>query len=275
MSDYRFSVLMSVYRKENEKHFRAAMESNLVSQSLKPDEMVLVCDGPITEELEQVICEYKNRFPQILHVFRLENNVGLGKALNYGLEHCEFTWVARSDSDDICAPDRFEKQIAYLKQNPDVDILSANIAEFAEDFTKPDRYKKMPTTHKDIVRMAKSRCPINHMAAIFRKTVIEECGSYQHLPYAEDYYLWVRAIARGAIFGNVNECLVFARVGNGMEKRRSNRAYIGSWKVLSQYMLTEKLIGRVRFLWNMVSIRVFVYMPVGFKKWVYKCLLRK
>lgn len=275
MREYKFSVLMSVYYREEPEFLRLALESNLEKQSLIPDEMVLVCDGPLTEELDKTIAEFEKRYPDILKVFRLEKNGGLGNALNFGLERCSYDWVARSDSDDICHPDRFRLQLEFLENNPDVDIISSYIDEFDEDWTCPVHKKKMPTDHDGIVNMAKFRNPINHMSAMFRKKAVTDVGSYQHLPYVEDYYLWVRAIVNGARLANVPEYLVHARIGNGMVKRRGNRAYIGSWKTLNKYMLENKMIGTLSYCKNMIAVRVFVYMPVGMKEFVYKYIFRK
>lgn len=268
-----FSVLMSVYDKENPKYFDLALESNLINQTTVPTEMILVCDGQLNQELDDVINKYEKIFPDVLKVHRLKKNVGLGQALNIGLEKCSCEWIARSDSDDICAPNRFEKQLEYAISF-NVDIVGSDIDEFDEDWSKPIRVKRMPCLHDEILKMAKSRNPINHMSVMFKKDKITDCGSYQHLPYAEDYYLWVRAINHGAIFANIDECLVHARVGNGMEKRRGNKAYISSWKKLNQYMLSNGMINKRQKIKNIIAVRTFVYLPNGMRKLIYKYILR-
>ena len=130
--NFKFSVLMSVYAKENPEHFWLALHSNLVEQTLLPDEMVLVCDGPLTPELDAVIAEYQEKCPAILRVHRLSENGGLGKALNSGMEQCRYDWIARADSDDVCDAHRFEIQMNYLQEHPEVDILGSCIDEFEE-----------------------------------------------------------------------------------------------------------------------------------------------
>ena len=269
-----FSVLMSVYKKEEPSFFDLSLQSILINQTLLPNEMVLVCDGPLTDELYAVIDKYQSAFPQILQVYKLENNVGLGQALNYGLDKCSYEWIARADSDDVCATDRFQKQIDYVTTH-EVDILSSYIDEFDTDYTKPIRIKTMPLSHEKLVKMAKMRCPINHMAAMFRKTTILDAGSYQHLPVTEDYYLWVRAIANGAKFANIDECLVHARIGNGMGQRRGDKRRIYGWKVINKFMLEHKMINRAEYFRNMLSIKIFVYTPTGLRNFVYKKILRK
>lgn len=269
-----FSVLMSVYAKENPEHLRQALESNL-KQTVVPDELVLVCDGPLTDELDKVIADFKTIYPEHLQIYRLQENRGLGEALNYGLEKCRYDWVARSDSDDICAPDRFEILMDYVNTHPNIDILGSYIDEFNSDYQNPVHKKQLPLEHDAIVELAKFRNPMNHMAVMFKKETIEKIGSYQHLPYVEDYYLWIRAIQSGAKLANVDQYLVHARIGNGMMKRRSNIEYIKSWKRLNQYMVEHKMISVVTQQRNMLAVRAFIYMPVKMKELVYKYILRK
>ena len=273
MSD--FSVLMSVYAKENPDHFRLALKSNLDNQTLKPSEMILVCDGPLTNELDAVIAEFTSRYPDILKVHRLETNGGLGKALNYGLQQCSYELVARADSDDINAPQRFAVQLDYLEKHPEIDILGSHIEEFEEDETHVCRRKQMPLTHAELVKMSKSRNPINHMTVVFKKTLIMDIGSYQHQPYAEDYFLWVRAIAHKAKLATVDEYLVRARVGNGMLRRRGNKGQVESFKNINQYMLERKMISHADYIKNMACIIGFTYCSCGLKNHIYKLFLRK
>lgn len=274
MDELRFSVLMSVYSKEQPVFFDTALDSILVHQTRVPDEFVLVCDGPLTEGLDAVIKKYQSCFSDILKVFRLETNSGLGHALNYGLEKCSFPWVARADSDDICAENRFEKQLGFLQKHPGIDILSSYIDEFREDPRSPERVKFMPTDHDRIVKMAKSRNPINHMAVVFRKSVILEAGSYLPLPYVEDYYLWVRTIAQGAKLANVGEVLVHARIGNGMETRRGNPKQISGWRTINLFMLKIRLINLFDYARNMCVVFFFVHFSVKTKQFLYRYILR-
>lgn len=274
MDEYKFSVLMSVYAKEQPEFLRAALQSNLEEQTLLPDEMVLICDGPLTDELDDVIGQFQVRHPKVLRVFRLQENGGLGKALDYGLQQCRFDWVARSDSDDICDSRRFETQIAYLREHPEIDILGSHIDEFESDWEAPARTKRMPLTDTGIKAMAKTRNPINHTTVIFRKSVVLAVGSYQHLPYMEDYFLWVRAICGGAKLANIDQYLVHVRVGNGMVGRRGNRAQIASRRKLNEYMLQNGLIGRLGAAKNLVCIAAFTGCPDWARKLLYDTLLR-
>lgn len=269
------SVLMSVYAKEKAEFLESSINSILIDQTQKPDEFVLVCDGPLNAELDAVISKLESQFPDAFNVYRTEQNQGLGKALNYGLSKCKNEIVIRADSDDICDPDRIKVQAEYLVAHPEVAVVSSYIDEFDEDWRNPKNLKTLPLSSEELAKMAKFRNPINHMAAAFRKDVILEIGSYRHIPYIEDYELWVRTIINGYKLGNIDKVLVHARVGNGMVKRRGNRQYITSWRELSKYMLENKMINRQEYVRNMIAVRVFVYMPSGLKEFVYKKILRK
>ena len=273
MVDKGFSVLMSVYKKEDPSFFEQAMDSILVHQTLPPDEMVLVCDGELNDGLEQVIERYCSMFPRVLKVYRKENG-GLGKALNFGLPKCSYPLVARADSDDVCDSRRFEKQVQYMDEHTDVGIISSYIDEFLVDHACPMAVKTLPLTHEELFQMAKFRNPLNHMAVMMRRDPVLKIGGYRHLPYIEDYELWVRAMLNGIRLGNVGEVLVHARVGNGMLERRGNRQYISSWRTLNKYMKQKGMIGFATYIRNMVSVRAFVYMPVKVKEFLYKHVLR-
>lgn len=270
----KFSVLMSVYYKEKPEYFNLALESILTIQSQTPDEFVLVCDGDLTPGLEAVIKKYELHYPQILKVYRKENG-GLGNALNFGLPKCSYPLVARADSDDICSPYRFEKQVKYMDEHPEVGIISSYIDEFEEDWTNPMHVKTLPLTHEELYQMAKFRNPLNHMSVMMRKDEVLRIGSYRHIPYIEDYELWVRAMINGIKLGNVGEVLVHARIGNGMVQRRGTKKYIKSWHIMNKEMIRAGMIGYGTYLRNMAAITAFVFMPSVLKESLYKKVLRK
>lgn len=270
----KFSVLMSVYYKEIPEYFDLSLKSNLIDQTLSPNELVLVCDGELTPELEVVIEKYQKLFPSILKVYRKVNE-GLGKALNFGLPKCTYNLVARSDSDDVCDKTRFEKQVSYMEQHPDIGIISSYIDEFIDDWSRPLQTKTLPLKHDDLYKMAKFRNPLNHMSVMMRRDDILRIGSYHHIPYVEDYELWVRAMINGIRIGNIDDVLVHARIGNGMVQRRGTKKYIKSWHIMNQYMIKAKMIGYITYIRNMLAITAFVFMPVGLKQFLYKKVLRK
>lgn len=220
----KFSVLMSVYKNDVPRFFEQALQS-VKSNSIKPTEVVLVCDGLLTDELEQVIVKYKDKLA--LNLVRLESNVGLGTALQLGIEYCQYEWIARFDADDICDLTRFEKQINFIKNYSDIDILGGQIIEFNENVDeKKLKRKRVPIIQDDIYIYAKSRNPMNHMTVMFRKSAVIAAGNYQNAQYYEDYDLWVRMLLKGYKFANMDEFLVYARAGEGMYGRRGGMNYL-------------------------------------------------
>ena len=222
-----------------------------------------------------MIEKYVSLFPEIMAVYRLPKNEGLGKALNFGIEKCRNEIIVRADSDDISAFNRFEKQMAFLEKNKDIAVFGSSIEEFIDDYTKSEHSKKMPLTDSEIRNYIKRRNPINHMTVVFKKSMIEKIGSYMPMPYLEDYYLWVRAAAVGYKFANMEESLVYARVGNGMIKRRGRKEQISGWKTIGKYMLEKKMITKAEYIQNVIAINFFVHMPSSLKELSYRFVLRK
>ncbi|MCK3658986.1 amylovoran biosynthesis protein AmsE [Pasteurellaceae bacterium Pebbles2] len=268
----KFSVLMSLYIKENPIFLRESLQS-LVEQTVQADEIVLVLDGAITTELEQVLNEFSDKLP--LKLVPLPQNVGLGKALNEGIKAANNEWLFRMDTDDICYPKRFEKQVEFIEQNPDVVLFSTQISEFDTDPKQVLAIRRVPVSYEDIVKFNRIRSPFNHMTVAYKKSVLEEVGGYQHHLFLEDYNLWNRIIAKGYKVGNLPEILLYARTaGNAMFNRRRGWIYAKSeWKL---YQLKRELNIQTAFAGlNTFLLRTVPrLMPVWLVKALYK-LVRK
>lgn len=268
-----FSVLLSIYAKEQSSHLKQCLDS-LLNQTVLPTEIILVKDGPLAGDLDGVLSDYAIQYP-ILKIVPLPYNQGLGKALNEGLKHCSCELVARMDTDDISKPDRFEKQITLMQKHPDVAISSAWIDEFEGEPTHVVSVRKIPEKHEEIIKYARSRCPINHPVVMFRKQAVLDVGGYQHCPCFEDYYLWVRMLMNGKIFYNQQESLLYFRASSDMFKRR------GGWKYFRLELHFQYLIYKLGFisLWEYVRnfmIRLCIrIMPNSLRSLVYKRFLRK
>ena len=214
---------MSVYQYDDAKFFEHALQS-IEANSIRPVDFVLVCDGTLTNELNRVIKDYGKRLS--INVLRLPHNIGLGLALQTGINHCLYDWIARFDADDMCFSDRFAKQIAYIEDNPDIDVVGGQIIEFANAPDEINAHKKtVPTKHEQIYDYAKSRNPMNHMTVMFKKSAVLAVGSYQHAPLYEDYDLWVRMLMKGFKFANIDEVVVHVRAGHNMYRRRGGLSY--------------------------------------------------
>ncbi len=236
----RFSVLISVYEKENPHFLNQALVS-MEQQTISPDEIILVKDGQLTPELDNVITYHREHFKIPYKIIALRENVGLGEALNEGMKHCNYDWIARMDSDDIAMPKRFEKQFSYLSKHSEVDILGGWICEFDDDPAICTKERRVPALHEDIVKFAKYRNPMNHMTVVFRKSAVEEVGRYQPMNGFEDYYLWMRMIKGGKEFANLSQVVLKARTGRDMIKRRQG------WRYARDELLLEKSAYKIGF----------------------------
>lgn len=272
----KYSVLMSVYKKDSPEYLQIALKSIYEQQSIKPDEIVIVVDGPIPENLRKVLDSFKKDKEKIVKIIQQEQNKGLGEALKKGTEYCTGDYIFRMDSDDISVFDRFEKQINYIEKHSNIDVLGGNIAEFQKSIDEENkRLRVCPMNHEDIVKMGKKRNPMNHVTVCIKKEALVNSGGYQSLLYLEDYYLWLRMIVNNCKLENLNETLVLVRVGNGFEGRRSTKKHIEGWRTLQNFMKKNKMINFLEAKLNMIYIRVFVSTPPWIKKIIYKFILRK
>lgn len=271
----KFSILLSLYHKESSLALDQCFLSIWKDQSIQPNEIVLVLDGPVGEELNQCVEKWQQIIGQPLKVIPLNQNIGLGKALNEGLKHCSNEWVFRMDTDDICIPERFSKQIEYIHKNPDVVLFSAQILEFDNNSQNANILKSVPTEHDEIVRYAQTRSPFNHMTVAYKKSIIENLGGYQHHMFMEDYNLWLRVIAAGHKVGNHPEVLLYARVGNGMHARRKGLIYVKSEKQLLDLKKQLKLQNPLQANILFVVRSVFRFLPSSLLGQFYNKFLRK
>ena len=272
----KYSVLMSVYKNDSPAFLKLALESIYDNQTKKPDEIVIVFDGPITDDLTAVLNVFQKGKEDVVRFFPQEVNKGLGEALRIGSEQCTGDYIFRMDSDDISDPRRFEIQSQYVEQHPDIDVLGTDIAEFNESPDEDNLRKRVcHANHGDIVKMGKRRNPMNHVTVCLKKDALIRAGGYLPLRYVEDYYLWVRMINAGCNLANINETLVYVRVGNGFAERRGYKEQISSWKVLQDYMLANKMITKREARHNMTYIKMFVKAPRWIKKILYSLVLRK
>lgn len=273
----QFSVLMSVYKNDNPVHFQLALESVTKCQILKPDQVVVVFDGPVSSKIEDAVNYVKNSNKSIqFDIIKLADNKGLAAALNIGLSACKYEYIARMDADDIAVDIRFEHQIDYMEKHPEIDVLGGVIAEFSENPHNITSIRKVGYTHTDIVQMAKRRTPFNHMTVVYKKSKVMAVGGYNpNFGKLEDYKLWVDLLSLGCRMANLDEILVYMRVGNGFIQRRSSRREIQDWDHLQKDLINAGITTRLDSILNRVYIRGFTFLPSGIKKIAYKLLLRK
>lgn len=267
------SVLMSVYMKDNPKYVKAALDS-IIAQTLKPSEIILMIDGPVSDELKEVIILFSKKHTFIKPQWQ-DKNSGLGNVLQKGLLICKNELIARMDADDVAMPERFEKQIRFLTENPDIAVVGGQISEFIDSEKNIIGYRKVPLEPVDCKKYYQDRDPLNHMTVMFRKSAVLDVGNYQPWLLDEDTYLWGRLLKGGYKLANLPDILVNVRVGRDMYARRGGWKYFKSDSKILKWKLENGLSSKKRYLYNYtIRFIVQVLMPNTVRGWVFKYLLR-
>lgn len=265
----KYSVLMSLYKKEKPEYLRIALNS-MLKQTIEPDEIVLVEDGPLTDELYEVLSDYP-----MLHRIRNEKNLGLGLALNVGLKQCRNELVARMDTDDCSKPNRCEKQLARFLEKPYLAIVGSHIDEFSGEVSNVISQRIVPTTSEDIYKFSKKRSAFNHPAVMYSKTAVLENNGYSDLKRNQDVDLFGRMQFEGYKAENIDEALLLFRSSDELAKRRK------SWQNTWSYIATIRKFWKMGYSsfsdYAIVAIaQTGMYlMPVKMQNYIYKKLLRK
>ena len=269
----KFSVLMSVYAKDRPAWVREALDS-VLSNIVKPAEVVTVIDGPIPAELQAVLTEFSTKYPQV-KLFPLKKNGGLGPALAYGLQQCSHELVARMDADDISLPDRFAKQLSYFAAHPETAVLGGQIQEIDGDSLQTIAIRSVPQTDRKIKTYLRTRCPFNHMTVMYKKSAVFAAGNYQPFHLMEDYYLWARMAAKGFKMANLPDIVLNARVDAAMYGRRGGWKYFKSNFAMSGKLHELHLISWPVHVFNTcIRFCVQVLMPNGVRSYFYRKALR-
>lgn len=265
-----FSVLLSVYHNTNPLYFHQALRSVWCLQTLRPSEVVLVQDGPVSKAVEREIEYWQDKIGSQFKLIQQPLNLGLASSLNEGLKHCSFDLIARMDDDDYSLPKRFELQVAFLMKHPEVSVLGTQIEERDNDLKKVISTRKVPLNHMQIIKFSKIRSPINHPSVMFRKSVISRYGGYPEI-FPEDYALWGKLIINGVIFSNLPEKLLIMRTAEAVVSRRGFKFFCGECHVLI-YLYKIGLLGGLD-LFGQIIIRFFVRCsPRYIKKFLYKMI---
>ena len=304
----KFSVIISIYKSDVPELVRVALDS-LLQQTLLPNEIVIVGDGPVPAELEQVVSSFKcqvskirttpnpsfakggdlvpedgkesletrNQKPEtIVTYLPQEKNGGLGEAMRIAAEAAKYDYLARMDSDDICLPDRFEKQMKCFEEDSELSLVGGMITEFDGEPENIIAKRILPLEDKEIKRMMRGRCAVNHVTVIFKKADLMRSGNYQPFWKQEDHYLWARMMEHGCKFRNIPDVVVNVRSGKDQIARRGGLRFYKSVVRVFWYMYRHGLISFGYFLY-ICTVRgvVQVLMPNRLRTWVYLHLLRK
>jgi glycosyltransferase involved in cell wall biosynthesis len=269
----KFSVLISVYNNIIVTDLDLALKS-LIEQTLQPSQIVIVLDGTVSSRIFDLISEFKRRTNVEINIVQLASNQGLGKALFEGLKYCKFELIARMDTDDFSNSNRFAKQIEFMNLNPEISVLGSWVTEFNEIPGDLNRLKKVPEDHQAILTYSKYRNPLNHPTVVFRKSHVLAAGSYQSMPFFEDYFLWARMIKMGYKFHNLRESLLHFRVGNSMIGRRHGIMYLIHEFNFLINMRKMNFLSLIEFIANLIIRLPLRILPLFILKLIYKTFLR-
>lgn len=269
-----FSVLMSVYVKEKPNYFDQSLKS-IEQQTILPNEMVLVEDGPLTSELYEVINKHKLIWKDKLKVVKIAQNGGLGSALRIGTKHISTDWIARMDTDDVSVPDRFETQLKEIVKHPNYAVIGGQIDEFTDTPDNKVGSRQVPQKKEDIYNFIQYRNPFNHPTVMINKTKLLAVGGYKPTDRLEDYNLWVQFVKNKQEVVNLDKVLVHMRVNDNLYQRR------GGFKYLKNYMRMKKKwhkqgIGTYKSVFiSDVSMIANTIMPEKFRKYLYQNFLHR
>ena len=251
--DLSFSLLITVYDGINPRWLDECLAS-VKAQTLLPNEIVLVEDGVLQPKLIGVIEHWSARLALVR--CQKKGPSGAGAAAQFGLQRCQSAWVARLDADDLAVEDRFASQVAYLRQHPNVDVLSGYLVEFAKARDQARRLRQVPTAHQSIARRMKLRCSINNSCVIARRSKLQEVGGYEPLATHEDYLLWMKMLRAGCQFANLPRVLIYVRMDMmTMGRRRGLHAMRQEWQ-FQRILLRRGYISPGRF-----GLNLFLRLP--------------
>ncbi len=263
-----FSLLMSVYGGDDPGFLEAAYRSVVHDQTRPPDDVVLVQDGPVPEQLAAMIAVLVETSPVPARLLVLDSNVGLGPALDRGMEACAHDIIARMDADDIAFPRRFEVQVPAVEAG--ADLVGSSLLEFG---TSPEDIvgrRVPPLDPAEIVRYSRFHQPFNHPTIVYRRSAVQAVGGYRSLPLMEDYLLFAKMIQNGAQVANVAEPLVLYRVGAGAYARRGGVTLLKSEWALQRRLYGLGFTSRAQFVRNVALRGAYRLVPEQIRKAAYR-----
>jgi glycosyltransferase involved in cell wall biosynthesis len=273
VEELKYSVLLPVYIKDNPEWFRIAVDS-MVNQTLPPDEIVIAADGPVTDELEEIIREYE-RNGDLFTVLRYDANAGRGALSRKVVPLCRNEYIARMDSDDYSLPGRCEAQMKYLSEHKDIGVCGTYVNEFIGDIDNVVSMRAVPENHDEILRFAKRRFPVNNVTLILRKSDVLAAGNYSELRNIEDYELIVRMLHKGVKMHNIPQPYVNARISADMFKRRGGLAYLKTIHGIYKGFLKSGFYTKTDFVLSMIPYIIICIVPNWARDLIYKKILRR
>ena len=270
----KFSVLISIYKKEKPQYFIQCLDS-LLQQTLPADEWVIVEDGPLTEELYDVLDLYERQHPKLIKRVKLDHHAGLGAALAKGIMHCSHELIARMDTDDVSCAERFERQVELFINDPKLDICGSWIEEFEGDIENIVSKRRVPVKEQEIREYQKRRDAFNHVTVMYKKKAVLDAGNYRPIPLMEDTVLWARMLQNNAHCANIPEYLVKVRVGHDYFGRRGGWVYFKLYRNGKKEVLKTGFINRWDYSLAVLAQLFVALTPVKVRGFVFKRFLHK
>lgn len=269
-----YSVLMSVYQREKADYLTQSIDS-MLNQTVLPEQIVVVKDGPLTLELDSVLNNYQAKYKDVFTVVELEENSGLAVALDFGLKHCRNELVARMDSDDISLPFRCEKQLKRFEEKDELAVLGSNIDEFTGTPENVKSVRVVPSEYKDILKRIRRREPFNHPTVMFKKSEVIRCGGYGTLRRCQDFDLFSRMLNMGCYAENIEESLLLFRAGEDNFERRKGKKSSEGYITVMKMNYKRGFCSWTDMLYARIAQLALIIMPTGLIKWISNTFLRK
>lgn len=268
-----YSVLTTLYKNDNPLFFKQSIES-MLGQTVVTNNYVIVKDGPLTKELEDVLNEYTKKY-SFFHIVSLEENSGLGMALRTGLLECKNELIARLDADDLSAPERCELQLREFEKDPKLAVVGSDMYEFDEDPAKIKDLKIMPETSEQIYQYGKRRNPFNHSSVMYKKSVIQSVGNYSTMRRSQDIELWAKVIYAGNKCKNINKPLIYFRT-DGLNRIERKKKWDNVKSDLKIFKANYKMgyASLFDYLYVCTYQLVFYFMPKKMASYLYRKLFR-
>lgn len=269
-----YSVTMSVYRKEKPQFLRQSINS-ILSQTHMTDDFIIVCDGNLTKELDDILDEATQKYPDIIKVVRLQEHVGTAKAANIAIDMCKNEYIGKMDSDDISLPTRFEEQLRRMKKHPKLDIIGSYLEEFDSDTESAEAVRKVPLSSDAILRFSKRRNPFNNPTLLLKKSAALSAGGYsEDLGRCEDYDFVIKMLANGAVAGNIPKVLLRYRVTKDNYERRRNLANTKGFIKVRWRIYRSGYSSLMDFIVPCMAQLVLFALPTSATSLIYKKVIR-
>lgn len=272
--DKRYSVLMTVYKNDNPEWFTFAIES-ILNQTIKPDEFVIVQDGPVPETIEKIIDKYVKDYDKLFVIYKFKENQTLGPALHKGVELCKNNFIARMDSDDYCIPTRIEEEFKIFESDPELSLVGSNVIEFEGTPENHISNVILPETQDEIYNFSKKRCPFRHPSLLYKKDAVLKAGNYRKYYLCEDYDLYNRMLRTGSKCYNIQKPLTYMRVDKNFYKRRGGIKYLKSILKFKKEQLHVGYLTRWQYIRTATPHIIVCLMPNFLRDFVYRKMLRK